>query len=223
MPGGLLLCNRGQQRSMKNLILAALLMAVVLCGLAERNSAAMITFTGVVDEVEADVTPTPFAVGDTFSATFTFTYHPHPPFGRGGTVLTYLLDIGNFSLSGTITTGADFVVFDTDPSHGSVLYQLNENSISRPTFSVFSEIDLLASTPSGVIPPIDHFNENVFVLTVEFKNPPVDPPLMQTVTGHLTSLPTITGLSVPDRGASLALLSCSFLTIVTLRRRATSP
>jgi hypothetical protein len=182
----------------------------------------MIAFTGVIDDVKADVNLAPFMVGDIFSATLSFNYHPHPQFGGGGIVSEYLIIVGDLTLSGTIPTGshigADLVAFDTDPSHGSIFYQLIQLSVSRPTFFASSDIVLQAATPNGVIPPLDQFNLNQFLVQLAFKNPRQEPPKMQLATGHLTSLPTITGLVVADSGASVTLFSCAMLGMAALGR-----
>jgi hypothetical protein len=206
----------------KRLMLAAIFAAATLCGLADRLPGAMIAFTGVIDDVQADVTPALFMVGDIFSATLSFNYHPHPEFGGGGIVSEYLIMVGDLTLSGTIPTGshigADLVAFDTDPSHGSVFYELIQFHVSRPTFFASSDIVLQAATPNGVIPPLDQFNLNQFLVQLAFKNPPQDPPKMQLATGHLTSLPTISGLVVADSGASVTLFSCALLGMAALGR-----
>ena len=159
------ICNALPQ---KRLTLAAIFAAVTLCGLADRSPGAMIAFTGVIDDVQADVNPAPFVVGDIFSATLSFNYHPHPQFGGGGIVSEYLIIVNDLTLSGTIPTGshigADLVAFDTDPSHGSIFYQLIQFYVSRPTFFASSDVVLQAATPNGVIPPLDQFNLNQFLV-----------------------------------------------------------
>jgi hypothetical protein len=56
------------------------------------------------------------------------------------------------------------VAFDTDPSHGSIFYQLIQFYVSRPTFFASSDVVLQAATPNGVIPPLDQFNLNQFLV-----------------------------------------------------------
>jgi hypothetical protein len=207
---------------MRRSMLAALLAAAVLCSLANRLSAAMITFTGVVDEVFAEFSPVPFAVGDTFSATFTFTYHPDPSLpGAGyGPVTAYLFSVNGFTLSDTIKPGAATISLITEPrSDSNLLYQLFQFGEDLGQLSVFSEIILSTPTPAGIVPPLDKFSENIFYLQLVRIQPPGsgDPP-QETASGHLTSLPTITGLTVPDGGTSVMLLGCSFLTLVGGRR-----
>jgi hypothetical protein len=197
-------------------MLAALLAAAALCSLADRLSATMITFTGVVDEVVAEFTPVPFAVGDAFSATFTFNYHPDTFGGGGGRVLAYVFTVGDFTLSGRIEHGFEHgfgsVDFDTDPANGAILWQLFQFNVVHPPFFVVSEIVLYAPAPTGVVPPLEQFNENVFY--VQLVGPGGEQP-QDTATGHLTSFPTITAL--PDTGTADVLLSCSLLVIVALR------
>jgi hypothetical protein len=202
---------------MKTWSLAAIFAVATLCGLADQSAGAVIMFTGAVDEVQADVNPSPFMVGDIFLATLSFNYHPHQ-FGGGGIVSEYLISVGDLTLSGTIapTLGADLVDFDTDPN-GSVFYQLSQFRVSGPTFFAFGEIQLYAPTPNGAIPRVDQFNLNSFLVQLDFKNPPQDPPRMQRATGHLTSFPTITGL-VADSGASVTLFSCALFAMIGLTR-----
>jgi hypothetical protein len=138
---------------MKTLLLSIALAAV------SAVQAATVTFTGVVDQSSQ------FSVGDVFTATFQF--DPHK-----GRVNRYVITIGNeLTLSGT--KGGGKVALDSNPAHGSVYYQvINPN---------FIEITLQAATPVGVIPPIDQFNLNDFIL-------------FASTFGHLTSLPIIHGL-----------------------------
>jgi hypothetical protein len=203
---------------MKTRTLAAMFAVATLCSLADRSAGAVITFTGVVDEVQADVNPSPL-VGDIFLATLSFNYHPHQ-FGGGGIVSEFVISVGNLTLSGRIAPeffGGNLVDFDTDPNHGSVFYQLSQFGVSRPTFFASGEIQLYAPTPNGVIPLLDQFNLNSFLVQLDFKNPPQDPAKRQLATGHLTSFPAITGL-VADSGASVTLFSCALLGMIGLSR-----
>lgn len=110
----------------------------------------------------------------------------------------YFVSIDDFTISGTINngqTGGNLVLIDTDPSHGSVFYQLFEFFVPNadPYTDLSGSITLQTPTPNGVIPPIDQFALNDFAMFLDLPNDP----LPESVIGHLTSLPTVTGL-VPD-------------------------
>ena len=203
---------------MKKLMLAAAFTTAALCTFSDRSLATMITFTGVVDEIRVHENPAHLMVGDIFSATLLFNYRPGQ-FGGGGPVSRYFVSIGDFTISGTINnggqTGGNLVLIDTDPSHGSVFYQLFQFLVPNadPYTHLSGSITLQTPTPNGVIPPIDQFALNDFAMFLDLPNDP----LPESVLGHLTSLPTITGL-VPDSGTTVALLSCALLGMAALRR-----
>ena len=133
------------------------LITIVACLIAVVAQAATITFTGVVDTVRVGST---FQVGDTFVASFKFN-------ARTRAVTHYTIAIDESILSGK-KDGSVYV--DNNPAHGSVFYQIIDNSVTY--------IELQAGTPNGVIPPLDQFNLNDFTLT-------------NNTFGHLTSLPVI--------------------------------
>jgi hypothetical protein len=200
------------------LMLAAAFTTAVLCTFADRSLATTITFTGVVDEIRVHANPAHLMVGDVFSATLLFNYRPGQ-FGGGGRVSRYFVSIDDFAISGTINnggqTGGNLVLIDTDPSHGSVFYQLFEFFVPNadPYTDLGGSITLQTPTPNGVIPPIDQFALNDFAIFLDLPNDPFP----ESVIGHLTSLPAVTGL-VPDSGTTVTLLSCAFLGMAALRR-----
>lgn len=199
-------------------MLAAAFTTAALCTFADRSLAAMITFTGVVDEIRVHENPAHLMVGDIFSATLLFNYRPGQ-FGGGGPVSKYFVSIDDFTISGTINnggqTGGNLVLIDTDPSHGSVFYQLFQFLVPNadPYTALSGSITLQTPTPNGVIPPVDQFALNDFAMFLDLPNDP----LPESVLGHLTRLPSITGL-VPDSGTTMALLSCALLGMAALRR-----
>ena len=91
------------------------------------------------------------------------------------------------------------MVFLTDPSQGSVLYQVAD--FTDPLSGQYSFIGvgvvLQAGTPGGVIPPLDRFNLNDFDVDLSLANNPDFPP--DILIGHLTSFPTINLNSSPRR------------------------
>jgi len=91
------------------------------------------------------------------------------------------------------------VVFVTDPSQGSVLYQVAD--FTDPLSGQYSFIGvgvvLQAGTPGGVIPPLDHFNLNDFDVDLSLANNPDFPP--DILIGHLTSFRTLNLNQVPRR------------------------
>jgi hypothetical protein len=193
---------------MKRLIVVAGFSAAVLLAFVDPSLAATVTFTGIVDEIDGH--PSGVAIGDTFSGIFSF--HPNPPdtFGRfGGQIDGYSITVGEFSVSGTRPFNGG-VSFLTDPSQGSVFYQLFSFSapLSGQYASLFVEVTLQAGTPGGVIPPLDQFNLNDFDVGLQLAN---NPDLFDSVFGHLTSFPTFNLNQVPDEGTSMTLLSCGLL------------
>ena len=131
------------------------LMSLVISIVAQ---AANITFIGVVDTVQPN---SRFEVGDRVQATFVYN-------GYSGEIALYMITVANETWRGT---GRDIgqVTYDSNPLHGSVFYQVVN--------SWFMEFTLQAGTPDGVIPPIEQFNLNDFVLFGAF--------------GHMTQLPMI--------------------------------
>jgi hypothetical protein len=105
---------------MKKLIVAAGLSAAVLWTFAGPSLAATVTFTGLVDEIRGQ--PPGVAVGDTFSEIFFFDPIPISLGGVGGFIDKYSITAGEFTVSGRAHSGN--VAFLTDPSQGSVLYQV---------------------------------------------------------------------------------------------------
>jgi VPDSG-CTERM motif len=93
------------------------------------------------------------------------------------------------------------------------LWYGEQNAIETRFVWNCGSITLQTPTPNGVIPPIDQFALNDFVMFLDLPNDP----LPESVLGHLTSLPTITGL-VPDSGTTVTLLSCALLGMAALRR-----
>ena len=123
--------------------------------------AAVITFTGIVDQVQLG---SQFKVGDTLKASFVFN-------GDTGAVRRYTVVFGQGSDLHTIaaTTKEGRVAYDINPLNGSVYYQVTEMS--------FIEFTLQADTSNGVIPPIEDFSLNDFIIFGAF--------------GHMTELPLI--------------------------------
>jgi hypothetical protein len=201
---------------MKTLVVAAIrcsVMFTVLCAFVDPSLAAMVTFTGIVDEIDGH--PSGVAIGDTFSGIFSF--HPNPPdfFGEfGGQIDKYSITVGEFAVSGTRNVDGG-VVFGTDPSEGSVLYQVVDfrAPLSGQYSSIFVDVVLQAATPGGVIPPLDQFNVNVFDVALQLAN---NPDLSDSVFGHLTSFPTFNLTQVPEEGTSMTLLSCGLLCLAVL-------
>jgi hypothetical protein len=144
----------GNQMRTTGAIITALILAV-------SAQAAVITFTGIVDQVQLG---SQFKVGDTLKASFVFN-------GDTGAVRRYTIVFGQGSDLHTIaaTTKEGRVTYDSDPAHGSVFWQVTEMS--------FIEFTLQAATPDGVIPPIEEFNLNDFIIFGAF--------------GHMTELPLI--------------------------------
>jgi hypothetical protein len=203
---------------MKRLILAAAFSAAALCAFPERSFAAKITFTGLVDEVDARFNPAHLMVGDTFSGTFFFNSRPDPFGDVGGPVSKYSITIGEFMFKGTPAGGHEeraLVALVPDPKAGSVLYQVAFLVAPNPSPYASAEIGvtLQAGTPTGVIPPLDQFNLNDFNISLTL---PIEPDVRDSVFGHLTSFPTF-NLAVPDGGTSMMLLSCGLIVLAVLR------
>jgi hypothetical protein len=206
---------------MKKLMLAVACNVAVLCPFGGQSFAASVTFTGVIDEIRGH--PPQITVGDAFSAMFFF--HPNPPdtFGEfGGTIGRYSITVGDFTFSGTekFYGGVEFL---TDPSQGSVLYQLFPTFYapisSLPPYDAASvEITLQTGTGHG-IPPLDQFALND--LGIGFHSPNIPGP--DDAFGHLTSFPTFDLTQVPDNGASASLLSCGLAALAVLRFKNKSP
>jgi hypothetical protein len=200
---------------MKGLIVAAGFSAALLWTFVDSSLAATVTFTGVIDEVSGN--PVGVVTGDTFTGIFFF--HPNPPdtFGHfGGLIGRFSIAIGDLMVRGTadqhFTNG---VVFLTDPSQGSVYYQaFIDDPLSGQYSFLGMEITLQAGTPGGVIPPLDRFNLNDFVIGLELAN---NPDHSDSVSGHLTSFPTFNLNQVSDGGPSVALLGCGLVGLVVLR------
>jgi hypothetical protein len=200
---------------MKGLIVAAGFSAALLWTFVDSSLAATVTFTGVIDEVSGQ--PAGVMTGDTFTGIFFF--HPNPPdtFGHfGGLIGRFSIAIGGLMVRGTadqhFTNG---VVFLTDPSQGSVYYQaFIDDPLSGQYSFLGMEITLQAGTPGGVIPPLDRFNLNDFVIGLELAN---NPDHSDSVSGHLTSFPTFNLNQVSDEGPSMALLGCGLVGLVVLR------
>ncbi len=142
---------------MKKLTVALATAMLVFTGWVQ---AATITFTGVVDR------SVQFPVGSTITATFK--YNPK----KAGAINHYTITIDETVISGGQKTNPGNVALGTDPTQGSVYYQIFNGSVI--------EITLQAGTPDGVIPPLELFNLNDWVLNGT-----------QT-SGHMTSLPVIT-------------------------------
>jgi hypothetical protein len=200
---------------MKRLILATLFSAAALSSFPDRSLASAITFTGVVDQVQAPFNPVHFMIGDTFSGTFFFNSGPPDVFGNVfGPITHYSVTVGGLSFSGTPGGGGDLVTLGTDPSQGSVFYQVVSLLAPNPGPYAFANVDLTmqAATPNGVIPPVGQFNLNDFA--INFFSP--NRPLPDDVFGHMTSLPTF-NLTVPEGGTSMTLLSCGLTGLAVLR------
>ena len=109
------------------------------------------------------------------------------------------------------------MVFLTDPSQGSVLYQVAD--FTDPLSGQYSFIGvgvvLQAGTPGGVIPPLDHFNLNDFDVDLSLANNPDFPP--DILIGYLTSFPTLNLNQVPDGGTSVTLLCWGLVSLAVLR------
>jgi hypothetical protein len=135
------------------------IIAALILGISAK--AAVITFTGVVDQVQLG---SQFKVGDTVKAAFVFN-------GDTGAIRRYTIAFGQGSAVQVIaaTTKEGRVAYDINPLNGSVYYQVTEMS--------FIEFTLEADTSNGVIPPIEDFSLNDFIIFGAF--------------GHMTELPLI--------------------------------
>ena len=122
--------------------------------------ASTITFFGIVDQVPPG---SPYAVNDPVTANFKYNH-------KTGVISAFDIMIGTHRL---VTRGRYLgrVVYDNNPAHGSVYYQVVEADVYGIS------ITLQASTPDGVILPISEFNLNDFILFGAF--------------GHLAALPAI--------------------------------
>ena len=198
---------------MKRLIVAAGFSVALLWTFVDSSLAATVTFTGIVDGIEGQ--PPGVAIGDTFSGIFFFDPIPISLGGVGGFIDKYSITAGEFTVSGRAHSGN--VAFLTDPSQGSVLYQVfnfTDPLSGQYDFMTF-EVVLQAGTSGGVIPPLDQFNENDFDIDLSLANPPDFPD--DQVFGHLTSFPTINLNQVPDGGMSVALLFWGIASLAVLR------
>jgi hypothetical protein len=184
-----------------------------LCIFADRSHAAVISFTGIVDQVQAPLNPVHLMIGDPFSGTFFF--NSGPPGANVFPISHYSIAVGELSFSGTPGGGDDLVALGTDPSQGSVFYQVINLLAPNPGPYAFAGVDVTmqAATPNGVIPPLSQFNLNDFAINLHF---PHDSPLPENAFGHMTSLPTL-NLTVPDGGTSMTLLSCALTGLAVLR------
>ena len=201
---------------MNRLIFAAGFSAALLWTFVDSSLAATVTFTGVIDEVSGN--PAGVVTGDTFTGIFFFHPNPADTFGHfGGLVDRYSIAIGDLKVSGIAEPFqfANGVVFNTDPSQGSVSYQaFVRDPLSGQYRFLSMDITLQAGTPGGVIPPLDRFNLNDFSIGLELAN---NPDHGDTVSGHITSFPTFNLNQVSDVGPSMALLGCGLVGLVVLR------
>jgi len=198
---------------MRRRILAAIFGTAALFTFAGQSLAATITFTGVVDQVDAPLNLAHLTSGDQFLATLFFNDRPSPSgLAGGGPVSRYFLRVGDFIINEK--QGVGKVAFSTGPSSGSVFYQLIDFGASSadPYLAGFAEITLQAATPDGMIPPIDQFNLNDFIISLTPPNA-----LPESVLGHCTSLPKITNL-VPESGTTISLFTCGLGGLALLRR-----
>lgn len=196
----------------KRCIRAAAL-GIALFAFSGRSPAAVITFTGVIDESQFSANHTPlFAVGDPFSATFYFNARPDP-FGcwQGG-IGAYSISLGDFTNSGVADSGG--IVLCLDVSKSNLLYQvfdLYSYEVPAPYGFIIADVVVYDPALGGVIPPFEQLTERDF--SIDFISPE---PFSDFARGHLTSFPTIRNL-VSDRGASLTLLSLGVLGLAMLR------
>jgi hypothetical protein len=134
-----------------------LVFSTIILSLIGALKAETITFTGVVDQSQV------FPVGSTMVGTFKYQKHTFK-------VQRWVIEIGpDFMMSGTKNGG--IVAIDNDPSHGSVYAQVFES----PLF----EFTLQTATPDGVIPPLELWNLNDWIIRLGDGN----------TFGHFTELP----------------------------------
>src|SRR5947207_4811066 len=117
----------------------------------------------------------------------------------------YSISIGDFMFSGTQSGGAN-VVLVLDPSGGAIVYAITPADFPHPYAAAGFDLALQASTPNGVIPPIEQFNLKEFGLA--FRSPNDATGFPDDAFGHVTKFPTLDLRNMPEGGTSMTLLSC---------------
>ena len=192
----------------------AMALGIALIPFAGPTSAALITFAGVIDDVRISAAPAPFAVGDTFFATFSFTNRaiPGDPCSQGG-IQSFTISLGDFTISGAGGPDAGIVALCLDVSKTNLLYQVFESyAYHVPAPYLFSITNIVISDPAfgHVIPPFRQLREKSFNVALISGQPQDD-----FASGHLTSFPTIS--FVPENTSSIVFLSLAFFSLAVLR------
>lgn len=201
---------------MKTRVLAVTF-GIALFAFPGRTPAALITFTGVIDEVQISAHPALFAVGDPFSATFSFNnrHNPGDPCSQGG-IQSYTISFGDFTTRGVGSRDAGAVALCLDVSKTNLLYQVHNSysyQVPAPYFVSITNIVIYDPAFGHVIPPFGQLRENFFDVALTS-----DQPFDDFASGHLTSFPTIRNLA-PENGSSVALLGLAIFGLAVLRRR----